>query len=198
MLPNLIAWTLGLLRAGLTSFDMSSAALEQPIVRISHCFWFSTSEHHLEVDRSQTGILISVNHACRCRDALPGTKSCGDAFARFVLNEYIEKALQNEEYFFDFVGVGSVALSRLDIHDGEREVSGGNESARTMLARSPGADEAMLSPLEPFDFRVLECRPIRFPISKPGDVAIVDFLERHVLKFFGSWMSGNSHFFLLS
>ena len=50
-------------------------------------------------------------------DALPRAETRGDAIAGFILHEYVEKSVQDKEAFFDFMGVGGIALAGVHEHD---------------------------------------------------------------------------------
>src|SRR3982074_2757734 len=117
---------------------MRVAALVELVVGIAHGVRLAAAEHDLEIDRPEAVILIAVDHPRRARDAFPWAEPRGQALAALVLDEDVEKALQHEEAFLDLVGMGGVALARLHIHDGEREISGRDDAGVAVLAGTPG------------------------------------------------------------
>ena len=54
-------------------FEMRVATLVEFVVGIAHSFGLAATQHHLHVHRLETVVLISVDHACGARNALPGT-----------------------------------------------------------------------------------------------------------------------------
>src|SRR5215470_7213469 len=117
---------------------MIAAAFVKLLIRITHGFRLSAAEHDLEVDGLQAVVLVAVNDAGRTGDALPGAEARGDAVAGFILYEHVEKPLQDEEALLDFVGVGGVALARIDEHDGQSEIAGRDDCWVAMLAGAAG------------------------------------------------------------
>src|SRR6185295_13196832 len=146
----------------------------------------------------EAGIFIAVNDAGGGGNALPRAEPRRDPLAILVLDEHVEEALQHEKYLLHFMRMCRVALSGLDIHDREREVSGRNDAGIAVLSRTAGADEAMLRPLEALDLGILERRPIRFPVAESCDVSVEDSFKRSSLQFLRTGMSCNAHMVLLS
>src|SRR5438067_2908610 len=107
-----------------------------------------------------------MNHAGRAADALPRAKLDVHPLAALVLEEGRQIALQHEEDFFHFMGMGCVALARLDIHDAEGEVAGWNGRRVAVFTRSPGPDEAVLSPLVALDPRIGEGVPVGLTVTE--------------------------------
>src|SRR5215468_5133589 len=146
---------------------MIAAAFVKLLIRITHGFRLSAAEHDLEVDGLQAVVLVAVNDASRTGDALPGAEARGDAVAGFILHEYVEKPLQHKEALLDFMGVGRVALARIDEHDRQGEISGRNDGRVAMLPGAAGPNEAMLRALVALDLGILKRRPIRLAVTEP-------------------------------
>ena len=140
--------------------QMIGAPLVKLLVRIAHRLRLAATEHDLEIDRLQAVVLIAVDDARRAGDAFPRAEARGDAPAGFVLHEHVEKPLQHEEAFLDFMGVGGVALAGVHEHDRQGEVAGRDDGRIAMLAGAAGADEAVLRAFEALDLGVLEGRPV--------------------------------------
>src|SRR5215470_14522279 len=104
-------------RRVLHGFQVCVPALVKLIVGIAHRIRLAAAEHDLEIDRFKRVILITMDNSGRTRNALPRPEPRRDPPAAFVLDKDIEQALQHEKTLLDFVGVRSVALARLDIHD---------------------------------------------------------------------------------
>src|SRR3977135_108540 len=139
--------------------QMAVAAAEQLVVGVAHRVGLAAAQHHLDIHRFQAAARTGVDDAGRARYAVPRAETARDPVAALVLDENVEKALQDEEDFLDLVGVRGVALPRFDEHDRQGEVPRGNDGRIVVLAGAAGADEAVLRPLEAFDLGVLEGRP---------------------------------------
>src|SRR5229473_5885088 len=176
-----------------TCLQMIAAALVKLLVRIAHGFRLAAAEHDLEVDGLQAVVLVAVNDAGRAGDALPGSEARGEAVAGFILHEHVEKPLQHKEALLDFVGVGCVALARIDEHDRQSEIAGRNDGRIAMLAGAAGADEAMLRALVALDLGILKRRPIRLAVAEPGHIAVHDLFDRDPDQFLGTGMPCGAH-----
>src|SRR5215471_3018339 len=174
-------------------FQMVVASLVELLVRIAHGLRLAATEHDLEIDGLQAVVLVAVNDASRTGDALPRAEARGDAVAGLILHEYVQKALQHEEAFLDFMGVGCVALARIHEHDGQREVAGRYDGRIAMLAGAAGPDEAVLRALVALDLGILEGRPIGLAIAKSGHIAVHDLFDRNPDQFLGKGMPCNAH-----
>src|SRR5882672_3157049 len=175
------------------SVQVIGAPLIKLLVRIAHGLRLAAAEHDLEVDGLQAVILVAVNDAGRTGDALPGSEARGDAVAGFILHEHVEKPLQYKEALLDFVGVGRVALARIDEHDRQSEISGRNDGRIAMLAGAAGADEAMLRALVALDLGILKRRPIRLAVAEPGHIAVHDLCDRDPDQFLWTGMPCGAH-----
>src|SRR5262249_48383328 len=153
----------------------------------------AAAEHNLEVDGLQAVVLVAVDDAGRTGDALPGSEARGDAVAGFILHEHVEQPLQNEETLLDFVGVGRDALARIDEHERQSASSGRNDRRIAMLAGAAGADKAMLRALVALDLGILERRPIRLAVAKPGHIAVHDLFDRDPDQFLVTGMPCDAH-----
>src|SRR5262245_30343146 len=178
--------------------EMGIAALVEVLVGVAHGLGLAATEHDLEVDRLQAVVLIAVDDAGGTRDAFPGPEAGGEALAALVLDEDVEIALEHEETFFDLVGVGGVALSRLHIHDRQGEVLRRDDGRIAVLAGTARADEAVLRALVALDLGVLERRPIRPLLAEASDIFLHDVLDRNIDQFRRTRMSCNAHRSLLS
>src|SRR4030081_2083989 len=172
---------------------MRVAPLVELVVGIAHGVRLAAPEHHLEIDRPEAVILIAMDHARRARDAFPWAQPRGEALAALVLDEDVEKALQHEEAFLDLMGMGRIALARLDIHDREREIARRDDARVAVLAGAAGADEAMLGAFEAFDLGVLEGRPVRLLLAEAADKFLHDVLDRHADELGRPRMTCNAH-----
>src|ERR1700682_4681065 len=76
--------------------------------------------------------------------------------------------------------VGGIPLAGRHVHDGQREVLGGNR-LRVPLAGGARADEAMLGAAEAFHARVRESIPVGDAIVEAGDAALELLLDFHVV-----------------
>src|SRR5262249_43544109 len=83
------------------------------------------AEHHLEIDRLKRIVLIAVDHSGWAGDAFPRPEPGGHSATAFIFHEDVEIALQHEKALLHFVRVRRIALATLDIHDGKREIAGG-------------------------------------------------------------------------
>src|SRR5215510_12888129 len=171
--------------------------LVELLVGVAHGFGLGAPDHDLEVDRLEAVVLIAVDDAGGTGDALPGTEPGGQALAALVLDEHVEVALQHEEALLDLVGVRGVALTRLHVHDRQREVLRWDYGRVAVLAGAAGADEPVLRALVAFDLGVLECRPIRLLLAKAPDVLLHDVLDRNIDQFRRARMPCNAHGLLL-
>src|SRR3979490_840200 len=172
---------------------MRVAPLIELVVGIAHGVRLAAAEHHLEIDRPEAVILIAMDPARRARDAFPWAQPRGQALAALVLDEDVEKALQHEEAFLDLMGMGRIALARLDIHDREREIARRDDARVAVLAGAAGADEAMLGALEAFDLGALEGRPVRLLLAEAADEFLHDVLDRHADELGRPRMTCNAH-----
>src|SRR5256885_26071 len=86
-----------------------------------------------------------------------------------------------------------VSLSRLDIHDGQREILGRDDRGVAVLAGAAGADETMLRALVAFDLGILECRPIRLLVAEASDIFLHDFINGNADEFRWPRMACNAH-----
>src|SRR5262249_41093640 len=128
-------------------------------------------------------------HAWGCRDAVPLAKTFGDPPAIFVLHEDVEKPVENEEYLLDLVGMRRVALSRLDVHDAEREAARRDRARVAVLARAARTDETVLGALVALDLGIFERGPVRFSVGKSGNVLVHDLFQARVGEFCGAGMA---------
>src|SRR6516225_9506579 len=103
------------------------APLVELLVGIAHRLRLAAAEHHLEISGLEAVVLVAVDHAGRAGDAFPWPEPGGEAPAVLVLDEHVEKAIQHEEALLHLVGMGGVALPRLDIHDRQREIARRND-----------------------------------------------------------------------
>src|SRR5262249_54419055 len=126
-----------------------------------------------------------------------GAEPRGDALAGLVLDEHVEETLQHEEALLDLVRVRGVALPGLHVHDRQREVAGRDHRRVAVLARTAGADEAVLRALVTLDLGVLERRPVGLLLAEAPDVPLHDLLDRHTDQFGRARMTGNTHGSLL-
>src|SRR5215471_10897311 len=104
-------------RGGLHRLQMGIALLVKLLVGVAHGLRLAASEHDLDIDRLEAGVLVAVNDAGGATDALPWTQPGVEALAALVLDEDIEIALEHEEALLHLVGMRSVALAWLDIDD---------------------------------------------------------------------------------
>src|SRR3954454_6386319 len=148
--------------------------LVQRVVGITHGLRLAAADHHLKIDWLEAGIFIAVNNAGGRGNTLPWSEPRRDALAALVLHKHVEETLQHEEYFFDLMGMRGIALSGLDVHDGQSEVSGGNDARIAVLSRPASANEAMLRTFVTFDLGVFERGPVRLPVAKPCDILVED------------------------
>src|SRR5215211_4812766 len=158
--------------------EMRIAALVEVVVGVAHGLRLGAPQHDLEVYRLQAVVLVAVDDAGRARDAFPRTEPRGQPLAALVLDEHVEEALQHEETFLHLVRVRGIALSRLDIHDRQREVLGRDHGRIVVLAGPTGTDETVLRTLVAFGLGVLEGGPIRLLLAEAADIFLHDLLDR--------------------
>src|SRR6516165_3797103 len=173
--------------------EMGVSVFVELVVRVAHGLRLAAAEHYLEVDRPKAVVLIAMNDAGRTGDALPGAEPGSEALAGLVLDETVEEALQDEEHLLDLVGMRSVALPGLYIHDREREILGRDDGRVAVLAGAAGTDEAMLGTLVALDLGILEGRPVRLLLAEAADELLHDLFDRHAHQLRRARVTGNAH-----
>src|SRR5262249_59347539 len=84
---------------------------EQRGIGVAHKFWIRFSRHHLQIDRLDAVVAITVDDARRTRDAIPRSQGDLDPPPVLLLEEHDESALQDEEHLLNFMSVRGVALA---------------------------------------------------------------------------------------
>src|SRR5690606_21203109 len=110
-----------------------------------------------------------------------------------VLEEHVERAVEDEEHLLDLMRVRGIALPGLDIHDGQGETARRDDRRIGMLARAAGADETVLSPPVTVDLCVLEGRPVRHEVGEATDVSLRHCLGSHAGGLRIAGMAGCGH-----
>src|SRR5437588_833513 len=83
--------------------EVGVAAFVELVVGVAHGVRLGAAEHHLEIDRLETVVLVAVNNAGRASDAFPRPEPRRQPLAALVLDEHVEIALQHEEAFLDLM-----------------------------------------------------------------------------------------------
>src|SRR5690242_2521029 len=164
-------------------FQMCIAVLVEFVIGITHGLGPRPSEHHLEINGFETLVLVAVNDAGRAGDAFPWSEDPADAISGLILDEHHQISTQYEENFLHFMGVGSVSLTGRHKHDAERKAARRDYVRIGMFARPAGADETVLRPAIPFDFCVLERRPVAVLFTEAANMGAHDFFQRCPFQF---------------